>query len=119
MSEQERRLFPRYQTPAELVAVVSFPTGGKESVLVKNISLGGLCFTTETDMSGESLFRLSLSLAEGSGPSLNISVSAKVAWHIHDEATSLHTAGAKFVDMTGADEQALKDFIDSLESAAD
>ena len=119
MTGQERRLFPRHQAPSALIAVASFPTRGKESVYVKNISLGGLCFVTETDVSGESLFRLSLSFAEETGPSLNISVSAKVAWHIHDEATSLHTAGAMFVEMTEADEQELKDFIGSLESPSE
>ncbi len=119
MTGQERRLFPRYQAPTALVAVASFPTRGEESVHIQNISLGGLCFATETDISGESLFRLSLSFAGETGPSLNVSVSAKVAWHIHDAATSLHTAGAKFVEMTEADEQALRGFVDSLESPAE
>jgi c-di-GMP-binding flagellar brake protein YcgR len=119
MTGQERRLFPRHHAPSALVAVVSFLTRGQENVRVKNISLGGLCFATETDISGESLFRLSLSLAEETGPSLNMSVSAKVAWHIHDDATSLHTVGVKFVEMTEADEQALGDFVNSLESPAE
>jgi hypothetical protein len=119
MTGQERRVFPRHHAPSALVAVVSFPTRRGENVHVKNISLGGLCFATEIDISGESVFNLSLSFAGEAGPALDITVSAKIAWHIHDEATSLHTAGAKFVEMTDADEQALGDFMGSLESSAE
>lgn len=116
MAGQERRSLRRYQAPASLAAVVSFPTRADESVLVRNISLGGLCFVTETDISGESLFDLTLSCADGSAPPLSISVSAMIAWHIHDEAASLHTAGVSFVKISEADERSLRDFIGSLEA---
>ena len=116
MAGQERRSLPRYQAPASLVAVVSFPTKADESVLVKNISLDGLCFVTETDISGESLFDLTLSCADGSAPLRSISVSARIAWHIHDEAASLHTTGVSFVEITEADKRSLRDFIGSLKA---
>ncbi len=116
MSQLGRRSFSRYSAPASLVAEVDFLTKAKEHIRVENIGLEGLCFATETDISGESIFGLSLRSDAERGPSLNMDVSAKIVWHIYDEATMLHTAGAQFLELNESDNQMLREFLDSLES---
>jgi len=115
MTQQERRSFSRYNAPASLVAEVDFLTKAKEHIQVESIGLGGLCFTTETDVSGESILGLSLRSEEAQIPSLNIEVSAKIVWHIYDEATMLHTAGAQFLELEETSRRMLEKFLEFLE----
>jgi hypothetical protein len=115
MTQQEKRSFSRYDAPTSLVAEVDFLTKAKEHIRVENIGLEGLCFVTETDISGESILGLSLRSDAERGPLLNIDVSAKIVWHIYDEATMLHTAGAQFLELNESDNQMLREFLDSLE----
>jgi hypothetical protein len=116
MTRQERRSFSRYRPPESLVAVVDFPTRAEEHIRVESIGLGGLCFTTKTDISGESFFNLSLKFDDADGPSLRVDLSAKIVWHIHDEATALHTAGAQFVEPDESASSMLREFLSFLES---
>lgn len=116
MTQQERRSFSRYRPPESLLAVVDFPTRAEEHIRVESIGLGGLCFTTKTDISGESLFSLSLKFDDADGPSLSIDLSAKIVWHIHDEATALHTAGAQFVEPDESAVNMLREFLSFLDS---
>jgi hypothetical protein len=116
MTQQERRSFSRCRAPESLVAVADFPTKPEEHIRVESIGLDGLCFTTGTDISGESLFSLSLKSDDEDAPSLDIKVSAKVVWHIRDEATALHTAGAQFIEPDEADRETLREFLGFLES---
>jgi hypothetical protein len=115
MTQQEKRSFLRYSLPASFVAEVDFLTKAREPIRVENIGLEGLCFVTETDISGESVFGLSLRSDAEQSPALNIDVSAKIVWHIHDEATMLHTAGAQFIELDESDNNMLREFLDSLE----
>jgi hypothetical protein len=116
MTQQERRSFSRFRVPESLVAMADFPTRAEEHINVESIGLAGLCFTTETDISGESIFKLSLKFDNANGPSLNIDISAKIVWHIHDEATALHTAGAQFVEPDESASDMLREFLSFLES---
>jgi c-di-GMP-binding flagellar brake protein YcgR len=97
------------------MAEVDFLTKAKEQVRVESIGLGGLCFVTETDISGESILGLSLESDTEQSPSLNINISAKIVWHIFDEATRLHTAGTQFIEMDESATRTLREFLDSLE----
>ncbi len=117
MIQHDRRSSRRYLPPATLVAIADFPTKTPKRVSIKDISGEGLCFLTETDISGESAFNLSLNAGGGGRGehSLNIEISATIVWHIHDEATSLHTAGAKFVGLDGDARESFLKFLDSLE----
>jgi len=116
MIQQEKRSLRRYAAPTSLEATAKFPTKGEERIHIKDMGLDGFCFTVEIDISGESLFDLSLSSGEGSGPSLDIKTSAKIIWHIHEEATSLHTVGAGFVEPAAADSDLLRRYIAFLAS---
>lgn len=116
MTEKERRSSSRYFAPVSLTAIASFPTKAGERIEVKDIGLDGFCFVTQTDISGESAFNLSLSFAGSGERLLKIDVSAEIIWHIHDEATLLHTAGTQFVELSEADEGSLREFLDSLKA---
>lgn len=109
MIQDERRSFPRYLPSASLTATASFPTKAEEHISIKDIGIDGFCFVTGTDISGESVLELSLN-AGGDSSSGGFEVSAKIIWHIHDEATALHTAGAQFMELSEADREALQEF---------
>ena len=116
MIQHDRRSSQRYIPPASLVAVADFPTKAGKHINIEDIGGDGLCFSTETDISGESAFKLSLS-TDGGGEEhpLNIEVSAKIVWHIHDEGASLHTAGAQFVGLDGGAKESILRLLDSME----
>jgi hypothetical protein len=116
MTQQERRLYTRYHAPESLVTVADFPTKAKEHIQVQSISFDGLCFVTKTDISGESIFSLSLKCDDEDAPSLDMDVSAKIVWHIHDETSALHTAGVQFLEPDKSDRDMLREFLDFLES---
>ena len=115
MTQRDRRSSRRYLPPASLVAVADFPTKAGKHIDIKDIGSDGLCFLSETDLSGESAFTLSLCAGGGGEHPLNIEVSATIVWHIHDEGTSLHTAGAQFVGLDGDTKESILRLLDSLE----
>ena len=108
---EERRSHPRYHAPESVTATATFSMESDQRLQLKDISASGFCFVTETDISSESHFSISLK-ATGVGDSLlRIDASARIIWHIRDEATSLHVASAKFMDMTETDRETLGELL--------
>jgi len=66
---------------------------------VLNISIDGLCFTTDFDISHESVFNLSFEMKVAGRPSVHVVTPAKIMWHTFDERTSLYTAGVQFLGL--------------------
>jgi len=114
MVENERRAYLRYYEPESLSATARFPTKADLSLRVKDIGLDGLCFITDTDVSGEIFFELSLEIArEGEAP-LQMDTSAEIIWHLFDETISEHTAGVKFIGLKEKDLETLRIFLSKL-----
>jgi len=111
---EERRSTLRYRPPESLVATAAFPTKRDLRLRLTNMSIGGFCFETETDISGESYFDISLRAIESGETLLRMDASVRILWHIRDEATSLHTAGAQFVDLSESGRESLERFLGSL-----
>ena len=114
MVENERRAHLRYYEPESLLATARFPTKADLPLRVKEIGLGGLCFTTDTDVSGESFFELSLEIAREDEAPLQIDTSAEIIWHLCDETISEHTAGVKFIGLKERDRESLRIFLSKL-----
>jgi hypothetical protein len=111
---QERRRFPRHLAPEDLTAVARFPGGREQMVRVLNISIDGVCFVTDFDISRESVFNLSLTLTVGRGPVAHVDTPAKIAWYTFEVQSSLYTAGVQFLGLGDAQMETLHDALSFL-----
>jgi hypothetical protein len=111
---EERRSTRRSPVTESLIATAAFPTKPDLRLQVTNLSIGGFCFETETDISGESRFDISLKAVEGGETLLRLESQVRVIWHISDEATSLHVGGAEFVDLPESGRESLARFLDLM-----
>jgi hypothetical protein len=109
----EKRSSQRFSPPSSLAATADFPTKARESINIENMGQNGFCFSTETDISGESLFSVSMNFSDE--PPLNIDTQAVIVWQIHDEASSLHIAGARFSALSEEESEAVLRFLESLQ----
>jgi len=108
---EERRSTRRSPLAKALIATAAFPTKPDLRLRITNLSIGGFCFETETDISGESRFDILLKAVEGGETLLRLESPVRVIWHISDEATSLHAGGAEFVDLPESGRESLEGFL--------
>ncbi|RJP64973.1 MAG: PilZ domain-containing protein [Candidatus Abyssobacteria bacterium SURF_17] len=115
MLQEERRRFPRYHTPASFTAAGEFSSHGECCLKVIEMSIDGLRFVTEKDVSREAVFSLSFGVTNKRGDAARISALACIRWYVYNKEASLYTAGAQFLGLTQSDRELLKDFFETLE----
>ena len=116
MVQKERRRFTRYHAPESFTATGEFPSQREHRLKVKDISVDGLCFVTEVDLSREAVFSLSFEVTGTEDEVVRIQTLAGILWHICEEETSLYTAGAQFLGMKDSDQEILQRFLETLEA---
>jgi hypothetical protein len=115
MVQEERRRFPRYYAPASLKAVGEFPPNREYLLKVNDISIDGLSFDTEADLSKEAVFSLSLEITNPGGGVERISMLASILWYVYEKGTSLYTANAQFLGLKSSDKELLRSLFETLE----
>ena len=115
MVQEERRRFPRYYASPSLKAVGEFPPKREYLLKVNDISIDGLSFDTDADLSKEAVFSLSLEFTKPGGSVERISALASILWYVYEKETSLYTASAQFLGLKSSDRELLRRLFETLE----
>jgi len=105
----ERRLYPRLEINTKLQYRVIRPeeSRDKEIEYVKNISAGGISFTSSQDLPVESLLEIHIELPGKEAP---VDCLAKVVW-IREIAAQDYLVGLCFLDLTGGERTRLNRYV--------
>ncbi len=114
MIQEERRLSPRYRAPESLVATAVFPAKREQRLRVKDISIEGLSFTTEMDISNETILNLSIETTDEEGRPVRLDTLANILWYTFDKNTLRYCAGVLFVGFKNADRELLRKILGTM-----
>lgn len=108
----ERRRFPRikYDFPVKFKTISPNASAPFKSALGKDISEGGLCFSTDSFVGVGSKLMLELPIPE---KNYTIRAVAKPAWVRGTADVERYEMGSSFLEMSEFDKQLLRDFVDA------
>jgi len=115
MVREDRRKLPRYYAPKSFTATGVFPPKREHLLQVRDIGIGSIRFDTDLDLSREAIFSLSFEIPDKKGEPIRIHTLASILWFVNERQPPLYTAGAQFLGLTKADQEALQEFLETLE----